>query len=530
MDSIRRRPKIDPPKVTKPAPAVPQKPPLSQQLRPVETPVRTSRIRKSPFPKRFFRWRFLLGAFALLFLLSLGFLLYRGLKTVSSIQVQNNGQNTPLSLREKIQSLQQTLLPFSHTPLKGEDRGRINVLLLGKADEDSPGKNLTDTIMLASIDTKERRVALLSIPRDLWVPIGDSQSSTKINALYQYGLDQNQGFEPLKEAVTLVTDEPVDYVFMVDFHGFESAIDAIGGISVDVPKDFYDPLYPGKNYSYETFELKKGWQKLDGATALKYARERHDDPEGDFGRAKRQQQVLQAVKNKVFSPGTFLNFFKLYDLFVAFEKNVQTDISPEELRSFYELSKVVDTHNITNVVFDAWKPESLLRVDHQMLGGLRAFILVPRVGTWSETREVAKNIFDLQTLQERKAEIAQEDATLLIVHRGNDAPEAAALARYLSTEVGIKTTVAGPEVLRGTAKQGILWAHAGTEKIYSLDELLKLLPVSKGDTAAEPELRKVSDADFVLTMSDELQAIFTHASDLGSDAESQEGDFPQFKQ
>jgi LCP family protein required for cell wall assembly len=375
--------------------------------------------------------------------------------------------------------------------------------------------------MIASIDLETKKTALLSLPRDLYVTIPKTHLSGKINTLFQYGESQGTGLDPLKETLTDITGESIDYFFVVDFDGFEKVVDALGGVSVDSPKDFYDPRYPGKNFSFETFELKKGWQKLDGATALKYVRERHDDPEGDFGRAKRQQQVLQALKNKAFSPGTYLNFFRINKLFASVEDNVKTNITLGEMRSFYELSKTLDTENITNRVIDAWQPESLLRVGHVTLGGKQAFILVPRTGNWEEIRETSKNIFTQDALVTRQHQIEQEHSTLLILDDGETIGAAKKLGSYVERELGIKTEARYESSLRlkDSGEKGILISRALLTKPYSLDELLRRLPVTRSPSDT-PSLGETSfdagDADFVIIMDQALADTFVNADYFSS--------------
>jgi hypothetical protein len=299
----------------------------------------------------------------------------------------------------------------------------------------------------------------------------------------------------------------VHYFFVIDFAGFEQVVDAVGGVSVDVPKDFYDPRYPGKNFSYETFELKKGWQKLDGATTLKYVRERHDDPEGDFGRAKRQQQVLQAIKNKVFSPGTYFNFLRITKLLQSVEGNVTTNANLDEMRSFYDLSQTVDTQNITNVVVDAFNDDSLLRVTHQNLGGVRAFTLTPRTGNFQEIHDLAGNIFELTALKDRKAKIASEGASVAILDDGESMQSANKLRSYLERELGMQATVVYDNHLDQSTNGGMLLTRSGLQKPYSFDELLKRLPVQKStrDIALPPE---ALSSDFIITMNSSLSDTF----------------------
>ncbi|MEI9966097.1 MAG: LCP family protein [Candidatus Moraniibacteriota bacterium] len=251
--------------------------------------------------------RFLIIGSILLFLgfvIAAGFLFKKGLAVSREIQLNDTQETGTLG---DLGTFAKGLITPGEDILKKDEDGRINVLLLGRAGEHYPGKNLTDTVILLSIQTKTRQVALLSLPRDLLVALPGSQPATKLNALYQYGLSSGKGPDTIREAVSTVTDQSIHYTFLIDFDGFEELVDTLGGIRVDVPRDFTDTRYPGKNYSYETFSIQKGWQTLDGPTALKYVRERHADPEGDFGRAKRQQQVLQALKSKAFSLPTLVN-------------------------------------------------------------------------------------------------------------------------------------------------------------------------------------------------------------------------------
>jgi LCP family protein required for cell wall assembly len=206
---------------------------------------------------------------------------------------------------EKKSSLLDTIKSFSSKDqlnLRGAEKDRINILLLGIAGKGKPGQNLTDTIMLASVNPKTNQAALISFPRDLYVKIPGSEIGMKINSAYQHGINssgsEKESAETVKEIVSDITGLDINYYVVLNFDGFTKVIDTVGGINIMNERDIYDPRYPGPNYSYETFELKKGFHQLDGATALKYARERHNDPDGDFGRAKRQQQIMQATKNK----------------------------------------------------------------------------------------------------------------------------------------------------------------------------------------------------------------------------------------
>ncbi|MEK9151531.1 MAG: LCP family protein [Patescibacteria group bacterium] len=450
--------------------------------------------------------KILLGIIISLFLTVLGavtFFFYKSLSVSQSIQIRND---TPASFFADMKRLASSFIGTRHTLLRGEEAGRIDILLLGRAGERYPGRNLTDTVMLMSIDTTGKKVALLSLPRDLYAPIPDTALYTKINSLYQYGLSQGDGAALIRASVEEITGQTIEYAFMLDFDGFEKAIDALDGIPVEVLRDFYDPRYPGKNYSYETFQIKKGWQTLDGATALKYVRERHNDPEGDFGRAKRQQQVIQAIKDKAFSLGTFFNIFAVNDILDVLGESVRTDMSLGDMEGFLRLAKTLDTKNITSIVIDAWKKESLLRVSHIQVGPVAAFILVPRVGNWSEIRDVSENIFRLDELKARREHIRDEQSTLTVLYAPEDFAIATQMKRFIAEEMDFAEVSLAPlHTLENQPERSMIADRSSLQKPFSLDELLKKFALRKTDSLALT-LPVGDTSDFVIVIGADLAA------------------------
>jgi LCP family protein required for cell wall assembly len=396
--------------------------------------------------------------------------------------------------------------------LRGEDEGRINILLLGLSGGNRPGKNLTDTIMIMSVDTKEKKVALLSLPRDLYVSIPGSDYSTKINTIYQHGIQNNEDAEPIRKTVEEITGLPMHYFLILDFDGFEKIIDDIGGINVMVERDIYDPRYPGPNFSYETFEIKKGLAHMDGKTALKYARERHNDPEGDFGRAKRQQVVIQAAKNRVFSLKTFLNVVTLNNLLNTLERHIKTDIAIDDIESFIALSKAVDSQNITNVVADAWNRDSLLKVSHVYAGGVMMFILVPQVGSWSEVQDLAQNIFDLDIIKKRKAEIENEKASIAIVNQSTANDLGNKIRDLLEDRLQMKDISLVYYQVKPSRAQTVVVDNTSGKKLYTLDELIKKLPARPG--SANSDIMKMDkNYDFVVLLGNDLVEKYSFEED-----------------
>jgi len=330
--------------------------------------------------------------------------------------------NTPQASLKKTTNLLQKTQSFiqpEKIQLKGMKRKRINILLLGVGGEGHSGAYLTDTIILASIDPTNYRSAMLSLPRDLYVQLPDSKKHTKINALYTYfshnqSLPPSQAMEKTKEVITDITHQPIDYYVMLDFSGFKEIVNQLGGIDLEVKKDIYDKRYPGPNYSYETFQIKKGFHHLDAETALKYARVRHT-ADGDFGRAARQQQVLQAMKKKIFSFKFLANPLKISSFLTTLGEHLKTDISLSEIPAFLSLTKKINIHQTVNQVIDAWSSDALLASSHVKLGRVWAYILLPRAKNYSQIQDLAENIFQQDILKRKKEAIKKELARVLLI-------------------------------------------------------------------------------------------------------------------
>lgn len=438
-----------------------------------------------------------------------------------------NSTSTKTPILETISDISKIAVETRNT-LRGEETGRVNILLLGMAGKGKPGGELTDTIMIASLDIQNNKVALLSLPRDLYASVPDSRYSAKINSLYKYGLNNDQGIEPLKKTLEKITDLKIDYYLILNFSGFEKFIDDIDGINVQVERDIYDPTYPGPNYSYETFELKKGFHTLDGATALKYARERHADPEGDFGRAKRQQQVLQSAKNKVFSTKTLLNPFAVSKMMDTLGDNLKTDLSLEEIDSLIKLSKNLDTQNINNAVIDAWKEDSLLKVSHIFYENSRAFILVPRAGNYFEIQDLAKNIFDLKILEKRKTAIREEDAEIALIDLTGRYETYSEIEKLLKKRLGFENIQKIKKISEENKSQTILFDLSG-QKPFSVDELIKKIParINSENQAIVSALNKEENKieyDIIIILGEDLNEIYHYQEDSMEDLKQAEAD------
>jgi polyisoprenyl-teichoic acid--peptidoglycan teichoic acid transferase len=246
--------------------------------------------------------------------------------------------------------------------LKGEGDGRINVLLLGKGGEGHDGADLTDTILVASIDPVNKTANLVSIPRDLWVTV-DGYSS-KINAVYanhKYAaLNKNPkdkdgaekaGVKSLETTVTQVLGIPIHYYGMVDFQAFKQAVDTVGGVDINVPSELavQEHLWDESTRKNYFLNVPAGQQHFDGTRALFFTRSRHTSPRGDFDRSERQRLFIQALSSKVLSAGTYTNPVKVSQLMSAFGDHISTDFSINDGLRLASIGKNIKPANIKSI-------------------------------------------------------------------------------------------------------------------------------------------------------------------------------------
>lgn len=221
---------------------------------------------------------------------------------------------------------------------------RVNVLVMGidrRPSEKCPCR--TDTMMIASLDPKTSTAGLLTIPRDLYVPIPEV-GQNRINTANFYGeLNKYPGGGPAlaKKTVELNLGRRIHFFVLVDFTGFKKVVDTLGGIDIDVPKTIDDPLYPDENFGYKPIHIPAGRVHMNGEMALQYARTRHAD--NDFGRSKRQIQVLKAIREKALRLDLLP---KLPSLLQTMWGTIQTDMTPQEVIALAQIASKVKTEDI----------------------------------------------------------------------------------------------------------------------------------------------------------------------------------------
>ena len=247
-----------------------------------------------------------------------------------------------------------TALPIGNSPIiqRLNAGQRVTVLLLGFGGAGHDGGYLTDTLQVMSFDPKTSAITLISVPRDLWIQVPSYQGRGgywgRINEAYTIGMgpvDRNDmnvpyakhdaGGQQAMKAVSQVLGIQIDYWISMDFVGFRLFIDAIGGVDVNVERAFTDTEYPNNDDasidpSYRTVHFDAGLQHMDGETAITFARSRHAPEDGsDFGRSRRQQLLMEAVKDKVVSVETIP---KLFGIFNALEGHLRMSFSFTEAK------------------------------------------------------------------------------------------------------------------------------------------------------------------------------------------------------
>jgi polyisoprenyl-teichoic acid--peptidoglycan teichoic acid transferase len=340
------------------------------------------------------------------------------------------------------------LLGFlSATPLKCENTGRCNIILAGNSADDPghDGANLTDSIMIVSIDFKDNTAFMLSVPRDLYVNI-PGNGYAKINEAYPDGQSEHfsqagyakGGMGLLEETVSQDFGIPISYYALVDYSALKDAVNAVGGINVDIqsddPRGLYDPSVDYATHG-PLVNLSNGWHKLTGEQALDLARARGDAygsygfDASDFTRTQDQRMMILALKSKVMTSSVLANPIKLGELFDAFGNNVHTDLTTGNIRRLYDVSKQINSSNIkseglNSVNISGQKNVNLLS-NYTSPTGESALIPAAGLGNYSQIQLYLKQLTSNDP-------VVKEAANVVVLNAGNTTGLAAAEAKVLA--------------------------------------------------------------------------------------------------
>lgn len=300
------------------------------------------------------------------------------------------------------------------TPMPESDR--TNILLLGLRGEDDPnGGLLTDTMMVLSLKKSTGEIALISIPRDLYVNMPSKDYKEKINFAYALGFEKRGAAGGLlfsKIAVSQATGLYMNRAISVNHAAFKEIVDILGGITVTLDKPLIEDQQwveggdegPSSAFFIRTdiaststssmvsqrwvFKVPAGTSNLDGNTTLYFVRARYSS--NDFDRARRQQLVMAAIKDKALSLGVLGNPIKIYQILESLGRNVKTDMPWDEMQNLLPVAAGFNSKKIVHKVFDT-TPEGLLYAGRSSAG---AYILLPQGDDFSKIKEACKNIFE----------------------------------------------------------------------------------------------------------------------------------------
>jgi LCP family protein required for cell wall assembly len=324
-----------------------------------------------------------------LILLVSGFVFcYLSLQNPTKEQLETQKKQSRPETQQQIAGVVQKLIPLKFS--QETNVQEMNILTLGIPGSGHPGENLTDTMIVAHLEPNQKKLVLISLPRDLLVRIPNRQDFTKINHLYNLG-----GLEMTKQKIEEITGLSIDHYLLIDLIAAKEIIDLVDGLNIFVPQDINDPFFPGPNYSYQAFTLKAGWRYLDGETTLKYIRTRYTSPHGDFDRMSRQQQILRALKQKVLSLNPLWNFPTYLKIFNTLKEHIQTDLTLDEIKSLWQITQEIKAEQIISLTIDKERT-NLLASDQIILGNQKASVVWPKAGreNYSEIREFIEKFID----------------------------------------------------------------------------------------------------------------------------------------
>lgn len=379
---------------------------------------------------------------------------------------------------------------------------RLNILVLGLDVPDGGAEPArTDTIIVVSIDPYGGPISMLSIPRDLWVPIGP-YGENRINTAYFSGevRDYPGGGAGLLRAVVEQTfGIPIDYYVSVDFEGFRDVVDYLGGVPIEVASDIYDPSYPDGHGGVYAITIPAGTYRMDGETALQYARSRHTS--SDFDRAGRQQQLLVAIKDEVMRrEGMSGLITKLPGLYRTLSGKFETDLSLDDLIALARLASSLDLNNVHTAVIDhtmttkyitdkGW--DVLLPIPERIQPLIQQLFLPPRSAGAAAPRDAV----DPASL------VVEEAATVLVVNGSGRPGLAQSVADYLRSQgFRIKDAV---DLDRGDYTYTTLVAYA--DKPATIASLAAALGLSSQNVRRASAGPDADSADLKLILGQDLK-------------------------
>ena len=394
-----------------------------------------------------------------------------------------------------------TVMSEKYEPLKTDENGRTNILVFGtsgytmegdEGDGVHDGAQLTDSIMVVSIEQETGDVAMVSLPRDLKGP-ATCTATGKINEVYWCnnidGDDEEGGAKALEEAVAGILDIDFQYHIHLNWGALVNIVDSIGGIKVTLDEDIADYYYTGA-----VFDAGVEYE-INGEQALGLARARHGTQLGDFSRGNSQQKILVGIKDKILEKGLGLN--EILGLVNALGDNLRTNFSMEDIKTGAHLLKDLDLGKARQVaLIDLETGTSFMSTAE--IGGISYVIPSAGVGNYYEIQKYVE--------QQLSSDVAErEGAGILILNGTGETGVAAAEKERLAKELQIKSAETGDAPAGEYTEEYILYTVDDGKKPETRVALEKFYGQS-GKTEEElPEGVSAEGYDFIIILGEKAE-------------------------
>lgn len=393
---------------------------------------------------------------------------------------------------------------FLNQPLKQDENGRTNILIFGTSedDPDHPGGDLTDSLMVLTLNQEQKDAYMISIPRDLFVKYGAACPEGfqgKINSMYgcfaEGGAKEEEGATALKKKIGEILGLDIQYYAHLNYTVVKDAVDAVGGVDIKIesedPRGILDRNFDWKcNFKCYYVKYANGEvAHLDGEHALALARARNAAggyglPAGNFDREKNQQKIMKALREKAVSAGTLTNIGKVTSLIDAFGANLRTNFATSEIRTLITLGNDIQD--------DAIRSISLVKEGEEV-------VTTGNVGGASIVRPIA-GLMDYSEIQDyvkkelTSDKIAQEAADIVVLN-GSSTPGVAQEEANKLEDKGFNISLIdnAPD---GNYEDVEIY-QIGDDNPATKTKLLHLFGV-KSVRTSKPPIKVSADTDFVI--------------------------------
>ncbi len=402
----------------------------------------------------------------------------------------------------------------NHEPeLQKDSSGKYtNALIIGIDTRENSGGLNTDTLIVSSYNYDTNDIVMVSIPRDLTVEIGeDSDWYNKINAVYAFTKeddDEEKGILELKRTIEELTGMEIQYYAMVNFEAFTQIVDAVGGVDINVENSFTDYQYP-LGTKYQTVSFKAGIQTMDGETALKYARSRHssDNGEGsDFMRARRQQKIIMAIKDKILSTETLTSPKAIMGIFSAVADNIKiSTFTISDIEAALNIARDFNENSgmAYSFVLDPSAGNSQLVANlstYNADGSLAAYVIGPKLGLgkYEDINEYVDHILV-------NPGIYSDDPNIYVYNTGLGTTEVADIVKTLKADYPY-INIINKGTLYSDKEGEYIYTHTENEFTATIDELATKLEITN-KTKPEYVTTNLNGEDVTILLGKEIQLV-----------------------